>query len=217
MARDERKYRTDTEIIYEMMSVIVSGGEQGIKKTHLMYKTNLNSKMLQKYLDILEKGGLITEITLGKQKLVKLTSAGVMAFSALQTLSTLLNIPAGIGSATNQKSKYLDELSKTGFPVSTGKTILGRTGMQYQPDAIIEIKGESYPVKMIVGKKEFEGNIEFLNFILMLVDGEKKGILITDNANLEKSIPKKLADDIKFIHVISPEKVAEKVKAAFQA
>ncbi|MGB9785096.1 MAG: winged helix-turn-helix domain-containing protein, partial [Fervidicoccaceae archaeon] len=68
-----------------MMSVIVSGGEQGIKKTHLMYKTNLNSKMLQKYLDILEKGGLITEITLGKQKLVKLTSAGVMAFSALQT------------------------------------------------------------------------------------------------------------------------------------
>lgn len=199
-----------------MMSVIVSGGEQGIKKTHLMYKTNLNSKMLQKYLNILEKGGLITKITLGKQKLVRLTSSGVMAYSALQTLSNLLNLTGGTGGQLDQKGRYLEELGKAGFSISTGKTILGKTGMQYQPDAILEVKGESYPVKFIIGKKGMESTIEFLNFMLMLVDGEKKGILITDNSDLEKSIPKKLADDIKFVYVISPEKVVEKVKAVLQ-
>jgi len=200
-----------------MMSVIVSGGEQGIKKTHLMYRTNLNSKMLQKYLNILEKGGLITEVTIGKQKLVKLTSAGMMAYSALQTLNNLLNFSVAIGGlGEQQKSRYLEELNKAGFLVSFGKAVLGRSGMQYQPDAIMEVKGESYLVKIIVGKKGFESNIEFLNFALMLVDSEKKGVLITDNADLEKSIPKKLADDIKFVYVISPEKVAEKIKSIFQ-
>ncbi|MEM0046004.1 MAG: winged helix-turn-helix domain-containing protein [Fervidicoccaceae archaeon] len=216
MAKDERKYRTDTEILNEMMSVIVSGGEQGIKKTHLMYKTNMNSKMLQKYLNILERGGLITEVSIGKQKLVKLTSTGVLAYSALQSLSNMLAMSAGTRQYAEQLSWYVGELSKAGLQVYTGKTILGKTGMQYLPDAIADVKGEGYLVKFIIGKRGFESNIELLNFILMLIDSERKGILITDNADLEKSIPRKLADDIKFVFVISPEKIGERVKAALQ-
>ncbi|MCI4396973.1 MAG: hypothetical protein JHC28_05380 [Thermoprotei archaeon] len=199
-----------------MMSVIVSGGEQGIKKTHLMYKTNLNSKMLQKYLNILERGGLITEISLGKQKLVKLTPLGIFAYSSLKALSNILSLTGGVISSSEQTSKYLDELAKTNLPISSGKSVLGKSGIMYYPDAIVDVKGESYLVKFIMGKKGFESSIEFLNFVLMVVDSEKKGLVITDNPDIEKIVPKKLAEDLKVVSVISPEKIAEKVKAILQ-
>nr|NAY89992.1 hypothetical protein [Desulfurococcales archaeon] len=67
-----------------------------------------------------------------------------------------------------------------------------------------------------MGKKGFESSIEFLNFVLMVVDSEKKGLVITDNPDIEKIVPKKLAEDLKVVSVISPEKIAEKVKAILQ-
>ncbi len=49
--------RTESEIIFD----ILHATRNDIKKTHLMYKTNLTFNQLNKYLDVLKEKGLIQE------------------------------------------------------------------------------------------------------------------------------------------------------------
>lgn len=50
-----KKYRERLEIVYDILSVI----NDGVKKTHVMYKANLSYKLLTRYLDELLTADLV--------------------------------------------------------------------------------------------------------------------------------------------------------------
>lgn len=57
MAEGSRKRRVRHDIIVE----ILQNAKGGVKKTSIMYKTNLSFSQLEKYLNALKKGSFIAE------------------------------------------------------------------------------------------------------------------------------------------------------------
>lgn len=210
---EERKYRSDTEILFEIMSVIANSGELGIKKTHLMYKTNLNSKMLQKYLDVLLKNNVITEISKGKQKIIRFTGKGKAAYSSLRTLISLVK-----GGQYQQEIKTLNEklmaLISDGFEVKSETLVIGKTGSEYMPHAIIMKQGERYLVHYNFEKATLNMSVEVLQLVLMVVDTDSKGILIATDTSVQNMIPEKLKNDIKVVAMGPVDNLAKRVKDA---
>ncbi|MEM2936192.1 MAG: winged helix-turn-helix domain-containing protein [Candidatus Bathyarchaeia archaeon] len=66
------KRRNNMEIMVEILRI----ARKGARKTHLVYGANLNFKLLQEYLNELEKAGLIVNHT-EKGGLVKTTERGI--------------------------------------------------------------------------------------------------------------------------------------------
>jgi len=54
-----RSYRSDWKIV---MEILRSGLDRGAKKTHIMYRANLNFVSFNKYFPALLEGGLIVEL-----------------------------------------------------------------------------------------------------------------------------------------------------------
>ena len=68
--------RSSIEIIADMLKVISSGG--GAKKTHIMYRSNLNTLQLRKYMRYAVSRGLVSEEKDDNGKIVryKITEKG---------------------------------------------------------------------------------------------------------------------------------------------
>ena len=65
------KKRSDIEILADILEVAKSGA----KKSHIVYKANLNFEIVKNYLDLLQRSGLITGPD-GKDKLFSTTEKG---------------------------------------------------------------------------------------------------------------------------------------------
>ncbi len=205
-----KRYRSDIEIFYEILKNIIDAGEFGIKKTHLMYKTNLNSKMLAKYLNILKEAGVIEEEKFKKQKLVKLSPLGKTAYAALRILMTILK-PMKPRQEVEFIKEELMRLTKKGWMVRSGIAIDGRTGADYLPDVIIRRKMKTYMVRILLGNSSMESQLLLVNFMVAVIDTGCKGIVITDDERLANLIPDKLKDDIKVVSTRPLETLADRV------
>jgi predicted transcriptional regulator len=64
--------RNNLEIVAEILKI----ARNGAKKTRIVYGANMNFRMLEEYLEKLEKAGLITNSE-GKYGLIKTTEKGV--------------------------------------------------------------------------------------------------------------------------------------------
>ncbi len=215
LSEESRKYRSDTEILYEILKVIVSSGEGGIKKTHLMYRTNLNSKMLQRYLDMLQNANIIEENQYGKQKIVRLSPLGKTAYASLKTLIQIL-FPREEPEEIDYIKAELKKLTKDGWDVSFDKIVTGKTGADYLPQALIVKKGKRYLVKFIIGSNSMDAGISLMNFLLEVLDTRSKGIVITDKPEIEDIILDKLRDDVKIVASRPIENLLERVKKALE-
>lgn len=72
MAFKLNRKRNDIEITADILKV----AREGAKKSHIVYKTNLNFKIAKKYLNYLKKAGLIVG-PLGNKRLFKTTEKGI--------------------------------------------------------------------------------------------------------------------------------------------
>lgn len=66
------KKRSDIEILADILKV----AKTGAKKSHIVYKANLNFEIVKNYLDRLEKSGLITGPD-GREKIFSTTEKGI--------------------------------------------------------------------------------------------------------------------------------------------
>ena len=79
--------RCETEIIYDLLS----SAQTDIKKTHLMYKTNMKYTQFTKYLDVLLEKGLLGEKDLEHDgKTYYVTDKGKKFLSSIETAMTYL-------------------------------------------------------------------------------------------------------------------------------
>ena len=77
-----RRRRARHDIIME----ILKAAENGVKKTHIMYKASLSFDQLQKYLNALKKGDFITE----ESNIWKTTEKGLHVIEACNICHRLL-------------------------------------------------------------------------------------------------------------------------------
>lgn len=190
-----RKYRSDTEILYEILRVIVSAGERGIKKTHLMYKTNLNSKMLSRYLEILKASNAIEEIKFGKQKIVRLSPLGKTAYASLKTLVSILFPPTPPQELEFIKAELL-KLGKAGWNIRFDRIVTGKSGADHKPDAVMTKEDKRYLIGIFMGSTSMEARILLLNFMVSVLDTRSRGIVITDNEEIMNVVPEKIKEDV---------------------
>ena len=83
--------RSKLEIYVDILKVL---GQKGpLKLTHIMYKANVNCKILKEYLDFLIKQGLVEENTIGKARVVfSVTQRGIIVLKYFRELRQVLPI-----------------------------------------------------------------------------------------------------------------------------
>ncbi len=79
----EKMKRSRTEIIQTILDIV----QEETNLTAVMYKSFISYSQLKKYLDLLEKNGLIT---VDKKKRIKITSKGELYLSTANKLSEMI-------------------------------------------------------------------------------------------------------------------------------
>jgi len=211
---EERRYRSDVEILLEILEHIVSASDKGIKKTHLMYKTNLNSKMLAKYLDMLIKAECIEEIRIGKLKVIRLRPAGKRVYASLKVLAGIL-FPKKEPPEVEFVKKELERLGTLGWNVKLDRIVIGKSGVDHEPDVILSKDAERYLVYLSYGKGDIESRVLLLDAITAVLDTGSKGIVISDReGDLARAVPEELKGRFHVIAVKPLESLLDRVVAA---
>ncbi|MEM1619308.1 MAG: winged helix-turn-helix domain-containing protein [Fervidicoccaceae archaeon] len=209
-AVEKRKYRSDVEILYEIMSTVAASGDRGVKKTHLMYRTNLNSKMLSRYLDLLKSADCIEEIAVAKSKLVKMRPAGRKALIALKALYRIL-YPPKRSAEEEFIVRELQKLGEMGWNVKIGREVMGRSGADYKPTAVLVREGERYLVQVILGLEETEAKLELLDLIMSALDSNSKAIAVTDRIEIASITPEPAKALVKVVESRPMETLIERI------
>jgi len=210
-AEARRKYRLDVEILYDILSSVVESGEFGIKKTHLTYKTNLNSRMLAKYLDLLEKADCVEEVKFGKLRLVRLKPRGMRVYSALRVLYNTLFSEREPPEAVFAKKEVESKLAKKGFYVKTGHFVIGASGLEHQPDLIAYREATRYMIYLAVGRSELENRIIYLDALTAAADVGSRCIFVTEVESLARSVPERLRDRLFVVAARPLDDLAERI------
>ena len=83
--------RSKLEMYVDILKVLAQRGP--LKLTHIMYKSNVNCKVLKEYLDFLTKQGLVEEKIIGRERLVyAITQRGVTVLKYFRELKEVLPI-----------------------------------------------------------------------------------------------------------------------------
>ena len=83
--------RSKLEMYVDILQVLSHRGP--LKLTHIMYKANVNCRVLKEYLDFLTKQSLIEERPVGKSRTVfAITQRGIMVLKYFRELKQVLPI-----------------------------------------------------------------------------------------------------------------------------
>jgi predicted transcriptional regulator len=83
--------RSKLEMYVDILKVLAHRGP--LKLTHIMYKANVNCKVLKEYLDFLTNQNLIEERTVGKSRIVfSITQRGITVLKYFRELKEVLPI-----------------------------------------------------------------------------------------------------------------------------
>ena len=85
--------RSKIEIVYDILKTIYEN--KNIKKTHIIYKTNITHTRLKEYMEFLKGKSLVHTQKEGKKEKIIITSAGIEfmeEFKKLRTLSDAFGI-----------------------------------------------------------------------------------------------------------------------------
>ena len=83
--------RSQLEMYVDILKVLAQRGP--LKLTHIMYKANVNCKVLKEYLDFLTKQGLVEEKIIRRERVVyAITQRGVTVLKQFRELKEVLPI-----------------------------------------------------------------------------------------------------------------------------
>ncbi len=83
--------RSNIEMYVDILKVLAQRGP--LKLTHVMYKANMNCKLVTEYLGILKKQGLVEEKKVGRNNIVyAVTSRGISVLKTFKELNEALPI-----------------------------------------------------------------------------------------------------------------------------
>ena len=83
--------RSKLEVYLDVLGVLERSGQ--LKSTRMMYETNVNCRVLKKYLGFLTKQGLVEERTVGKRRSVyAITQRGITVLNHFRELKQVLPI-----------------------------------------------------------------------------------------------------------------------------
>ena len=83
--------RSKLEMYVDILKVLAQRGP--LKLTHVMYKANVNCKVLKEYLDFLTKQGLVEEKIIRRERVVyAITQRGVTVLKQFRELKEVLPI-----------------------------------------------------------------------------------------------------------------------------
>ena len=94
------------EMYVDILKVLVHWGP--LKLTHVMYKANVNCSVLEGYLDLLVKQGLVEEkISKRERKFYAITQRGVTVFKQFRELEEVLSVVEETGNETRNQTFHL--------------------------------------------------------------------------------------------------------------
>ena len=171
----ERKYRSEIDIICDILSVFKKTLGKGIGKTRIMYSANLNTRMLSIYLDKLVKQGLLIEKEINGKKVYNITSKGMLALLFISKLNVLLR--------TSNTEDYNEDLKKKITSLLREETnnsiiiqdyvIPGESGILHQFDVLFKTNnGEKIAVYISTSEDDVTQPLEYLWFLLGLIDAK---------------------------------------------
>jgi len=83
--------RSKLEMYIDTLTVLAHRGP--LKLTHIMYKANVNCRVLKEYLEFLIKQGLVEERSIGKRRVVyAITQRGITVLKYFKELKQVLPI-----------------------------------------------------------------------------------------------------------------------------
>jgi len=210
----QRKYRSDVEIFFEILRWVAASGERGIKKTHLMYRTNLNSKMLAKYLEVLVRAGAVEELEYRKEKIIRLGPSGGLAYLSLLNIHRVF-----YGARRTEEEAFvmeqLEKLREDGWSVDRDFIVVGRLEVPMMVDAFLSKGDYKYLVQVAVNRTEVEAKLALLSLYLALADTAASGVFITDlTETVEEALSPSFRDRLKVVSAKPLESVSERLRSS---
>ena len=188
--RKDRKYRSEMNIISDILMSFNKSTSGTIGKTRIMYAANLNTKMLSEYLEKLVKYGLIIEKHIGNRIAYRITPKGILTLMILLKLRSLLNTE---GEHNNRvellrivKEYFVKSIS---CKIMESYTALGESGLVHYFDLMIQFEENKYTAIYVCSASSNISSLEYLWFVLGLLDaGVTTGVFIEIGtvARLEK-------------------------------
>lgn len=169
----ERRYRSEIDIIHDILLAFKKTLGKGMGKTRIMYSANLNTHMLSIYLDKLTKHGLLVEKEVNGKKIYNITSKGMLALFFISKLNMLLRTHDFMDSTKDLKKKIILLLKeKTKSPVVyQDYTTPGESGILHQFDVLFKTNnGKKVAVHISVSEDDTTQPLEYLWFLLGLID-----------------------------------------------
>lgn len=90
------KHRSRLFILIEILAILVTYGENGMLRTHIMQRINTNSSKIDDYLKSLKEQNLVEIIERNKKWTVFITEKGFRVYKALKRADKLLIKPTKI-------------------------------------------------------------------------------------------------------------------------
>ncbi len=188
--RKDRKYRSEMNIISDILMSFNKSTSGAIGKTRIMYAANLNTKMLSEYLDKLMKYGLIVEENIGSRTLYRITPKGILTLMILLKLKSLLDVKGPHGSRVELVENIKEYFSRgASKKIMESYTALGESGLIHYFDLMVNLENDDYAAVYVSTSPNNIESLEYLWFVLGLLDvGVKIGIFIElgSSARLER-------------------------------
>ena len=173
----KRCYRSELEILRDMLDVIYrSTTRDGVRKTHLLYYANLNTRQLEKYLERMRECDLILVDDSGR---LHITRKGVTVLTLMNKLMHLLDQTYEKRLVDEIRRATLRTLASLGFRVQSPAFRYGISGLQHYFDALVEFEGREVMLHFSLHNKD-DPLMELAFFSISVLDCDGRGILITD-------------------------------------
>lgn len=173
-----RCYRSELVIIRDILRGIYDSSREGVRKTHLMYIANLNSKQLEKYLNKLLECNSLSKLPDGR---LCITKKGVVI---LTLMSKLLDMLGSIEtrSSTNLKEHTFKLLERLGFKIVSPVYKWGSSGIRHYFDGVVKFEDKEVLIGFSSENSE-DLLINFAVFLVSVIDCGGRGILVTSKKN----------------------------------
>ncbi len=203
----DRKYRSEINIIEDILSVFKKTQGKPVGKTRIMYAANLNTRMLSIYLEKLVRQGLLREEERNGRKYYTITPKGMLALLFISRLNILLEYSS---EPTDELvSQVHESIKKTiknyGFKTSVIRdfNLTGSTGLLHRFDFLVKIKDENIGIYVSTSSEDVQ-QLEYLWLLLGLLDSNINiGLYIRLGRTL--SIEKKDYSNVQMYRVEIPE------------
>ena len=168
------RYRSEFEILKDILRATYSRGFEGVKKTHLMYMANLNSRQLERHLNLLVDLRLIAKTDNSRYKI---TNRGI---AVLALISYLVKIIRGENDPVIAfHGEILNILDGLNLKYDINVVRYGDSGLQHNFDILTKVDDDDIAICIGIGESD-DVLFNLMVFLVSLFDTRIKGVFITN-------------------------------------